>query len=267
MDRIDTYVEDVLALLVSRHQQTNNEAIVRAFAKQCQLIENAIYQLFTEQYLDNAAGVNLDNIGAIVGQPRRLLSDENYRRLIRVRVLVQNSEGTLPEIVSIVKLFLNDDAISVRIVDEPPHHVTVYVDDSLTDSDANTLLSLLQDSVVGSVRVHLRYYEDGASEDNMFTLGGLSNINGSHFIGNTTLNVTNTTGFPDTGSLMLSHGSSEYEVVTYSAKTLTTFTISALTKDHIDFLNNTVIEYSDTEGLSDGDPATIGGKYSTVISS
>ncbi len=59
--------------------------------------------------LDDAEGVNLDLIGKIVREARDGRSDYVYRRALRVRVLINRSQGRLRDLIQIVRLFEDMD--------------------------------------------------------------------------------------------------------------------------------------------------------------
>lgn len=53
-------------------------------------------------YLGSAAGSNLDQWGALIGQPRSGLTDEEYRRFISARPMANRSTGTIDELTAIL---------------------------------------------------------------------------------------------------------------------------------------------------------------------
>lgn len=53
-------------------------------------------------YLGSAAGSNLDQWGALIGQPRAGLTDEEYRRFISARPMANRSTGTIDELTAIL---------------------------------------------------------------------------------------------------------------------------------------------------------------------
>lgn len=74
-----------------------------AYTDEIQLLENAIWDLYTAYLLDYAGTAQLDTIGKIVGERRNGLSNAAYRIRIRVRILINNSFGRAPQIKTIIK--------------------------------------------------------------------------------------------------------------------------------------------------------------------
>jgi hypothetical protein len=79
--------------------------------------------------VERAPGVWLDNLGRIMGEPRRGRGDYEHRRGLRVRVLVNRSSGTPAELARIARLHEELDAEAVvRVRREGPGSVVVYID-------------------------------------------------------------------------------------------------------------------------------------------
>lgn len=84
-------------------------AMIAAQADQFQLLENAIFSLDRGRQLFDgtsypAVGAQLDGIGALVGQPRNGMTDDLYLVFILGRIGVNFSNGTLPELSTLVSL-------------------------------------------------------------------------------------------------------------------------------------------------------------------
>ena len=70
-----------------------------------QAIEDLAYQMLALRSVYTATGVNLDVLGKIVGQPRiaYAATDDVYRLLILVKILVNRSAGHLEELLTIIE--------------------------------------------------------------------------------------------------------------------------------------------------------------------
>lgn len=77
------------------------EELLRILAEQVQEIEDALWEIAQDD-VDSAVGTQLDGFGAIVGAERQGLTDPNYRALIRATIRANRSEGTTPDLYSIV---------------------------------------------------------------------------------------------------------------------------------------------------------------------
>jgi hypothetical protein len=66
--------------------------------------------------IENAAGVNLDNIGDLLGAPSRgASSDDDYRSLLYALIVAYNATGTASEIIQAASLII--DAEEIKIVE------------------------------------------------------------------------------------------------------------------------------------------------------
>lgn len=98
-----------LSKLLSQFQNKPRiTAVSNAFSKQFQAIEDAAWDLLTKRLLSSSTiGAQLDLIGRIVGRPRGGLSDDPYRVMLAVQVLVNHSSGTPDQIIAIVQKMLD----------------------------------------------------------------------------------------------------------------------------------------------------------------
>lgn len=79
----------------------NIDALVKAVATQSQLFENAAFEVLLNTLIATAVGVQLDLLGDIVGVERQGLSDADYRVRIGAQILLNNSSGTIPELIDL----------------------------------------------------------------------------------------------------------------------------------------------------------------------
>ncbi len=73
-----------------------NQAILTGLLAQVQEVEDVVWETSQAFLLDTAEGDQLDLLGTLVGEGRQDRTDSEYRAAIRVRILVNKSEG-LPE--------------------------------------------------------------------------------------------------------------------------------------------------------------------------
>ena len=148
-----THVADGLKHLAYQFQDLPNfEAILIAWLNRIQEIEDVLWELIDERTIDAAVGVQLDGIGAIVGEPRLGKTDDKYRLFIKARRLVNLSSGTVPELIEILGL-LTENTIEYRV--EYPAGFSLIVADILALPESVALI--LSDAVVAGVAVHLNY--------------------------------------------------------------------------------------------------------------
>lgn len=108
--KIDDHAERAVAdLLFQFKNKPRIQALVEALAFVIQWVEDLAFDLLIETYLDVAEGYQLDQWGKIVGERRRGLSDEDYRRFISARVLANLSAGTVDDIIEVFKIVTGGD--------------------------------------------------------------------------------------------------------------------------------------------------------------
>jgi hypothetical protein len=107
-------VEDGLSLLLPQFQEsTNIKGLLRSVFEVAQGTEDGILDVFQGSGLDNATGYTLDLIGELVGVSRARLDDSTYRSAIRVRISINRSTGTIPDIISLIGLVTDNSDFDV----------------------------------------------------------------------------------------------------------------------------------------------------------
>lgn len=150
-----------VALALSRlpeqfKSKTNVRAFLEAMVESKQSIEDAIVQLLTMRFLTTATGVTLEAIGNLVGQSRDGADDDIYRRYIRTRIKTNRSNGTIPDIITISRLVLDDAGLSLLVSRSGIATIVILVGAEAVSADlADTLISFLRQAAVAGVRLIL----------------------------------------------------------------------------------------------------------------
>lgn len=219
----------------------NTEKLLISMTGPAQDVEDAMFDLFVYRAADTAFGDQLDALGNLVGQERGGLSDDDYRRFIRARVMANRSRGNIEDMIRVMNLVINDPAVTIEL-ETQRGTIVVRLRGIITSSAlAAIVLEFAKDSKSGGIRVVLESYVDVEAE--MFTTARTAFLSGSVIIGATNLPVdpayTSSAAvleFPATGSLVLDEGTTQAETVTYSFRGFLggvyTFTCSACTKTH-----------------------------------
>ena len=80
------------------------------FVEVDQLIDAA-----SDQYdLENAKGIQLDRIGKQLGEKREGNNDDLYRLLIRLRVLLNTTNGSVNDIIKVIKYIYSSEVVNIR---------------------------------------------------------------------------------------------------------------------------------------------------------
>lgn len=105
IEQLTDHVAQAKALLLEQYKRKLRiRALVGVYARQAQILEDAIWSVILGRMLPNAVGVQLDVLGDIVGQKRLGQPDDRYRALIAVRIAINRSSGFPDEIINIVRL-------------------------------------------------------------------------------------------------------------------------------------------------------------------
>lgn len=101
------------------------------------------FELFkTTLDIDNAAGVNLDNIGDLLGAPSRgASSDDTYRNLLYALIIAYNATGTASEIIQAAKLII--DAEEIKIIESYNAGFAIEIK-NVTSGDVSQVNSIIR---------------------------------------------------------------------------------------------------------------------------
>lgn len=169
MNKIESHAAEALERLCELFKaKANIRALITLWCGPIQAFEDVMYQVLTERTVDIAIGVQLDMLGVIVGQPRGGLSDDDYRRYIRARIRVNRSNGTINQILAIVRLIVNNSTAVIHFDPSYPAAAIIRVAGIAFDSAiAAALIFFLRDAAAGGVRLVLEW-STVAPEDTFF---------------------------------------------------------------------------------------------------
>jgi hypothetical protein len=99
------HVADALANALSQFDDsTNLLTMVRILVGQVQELEDVVVSCFIDRTIDTAQGAQLNQYGAVVGQIRDGLTDSEYRKVIRTRIMANRSNTQINTILAVVAL-------------------------------------------------------------------------------------------------------------------------------------------------------------------
>lgn len=125
---ISNHAEQALNLLTSMFRgRPVIEGLTSAFAKEIQRWESAAWGVINGRNLASGEGVALDAIGALIGESRKGKSDEDYRKALSLRILINRSTGRIGEILKILDAIIRYSPSGVvwRYYDSPPAGFTL----------------------------------------------------------------------------------------------------------------------------------------------
>ena len=117
-----TRVTDAQALWTHQLRgKTNIDAITSLFATESQSLETVIQDILTARTIDGAVGVQLDDLGSLVGQYREGRTDDRYRIWIKARIIANRSSGSPPDMYAIASTILGS-AMPLELIQIPTGH-------------------------------------------------------------------------------------------------------------------------------------------------
>ena len=94
IEQIETHVDDARGRFTSQYAEAELlKGLSDLWAERIQSLEDAAWSVLTERWLDVAVGQQLNELGAVVGEPRLGRSDEPYREAIQTRISINQSGG------------------------------------------------------------------------------------------------------------------------------------------------------------------------------
>lgn len=156
-------------LLCTFSNSTILRGLVEGLMQVIQEGEDTLYSLLYDQSLDNAAGDQLDRIGAKLGEDRLGRGDTEYREAIITRIFINQSSGGIDEILEIFnRLFDNPEGIVYSSLRVAEFTVEFLLDPSLSETDKAYLTRQLLAAIAAGVRFNLVEYSSdyfGFNED------------------------------------------------------------------------------------------------------
>jgi hypothetical protein len=138
---------------------TKVEEFLTALLTPFQALEDGIQQCIVGRRIDTAVGVQLDELGKLVGRPREgITDDEMYRRFVRAQIATNNSDGRTEDLITITRLVVYDDAATYRVRNYGAACVHVQILNVAVEWElAARLIRLLRAAVSAGVRVVLEF--------------------------------------------------------------------------------------------------------------
>lgn len=120
------------------------------FGTKIQELEEVFRQLLLRLDIDNAVGAQLDGIGSIVGQAREGNDDDKYKILIKLRIGINVSEGTIEDIITIWKLVTGGTDVTIR--EAYPAKIELTTDTYVTE-DIAWIKGKMEEVLAGGVGI------------------------------------------------------------------------------------------------------------------
>lgn len=142
--------------------RSNIEALADYIAQEAQKLEDALQGMLSILQIDESSGVQLANLGRLVGQPSTGEPDDVYRLRIKARIVANRSSGDPESLYAVfVAMFaLQGQGGQAKTFTSPAaigEFVFRVLGFPLDPSTAGVLFELLASSTVGGVRLILEW--------------------------------------------------------------------------------------------------------------
>lgn len=143
VDKVDDYSNfNKPPWLIEFFKGSNITGILEAADRQFNDLENAAFDFFSEIWLENAEGEQLDVLGDIVGINRNGRNDTDYKAVIQMKIEINVSSGQPERLIQAVRLLYGKEGI--EYYPNYPAKIRIYVEDQeYTLDEAQILLAIV----------------------------------------------------------------------------------------------------------------------------
>jgi hypothetical protein len=142
-------------LLAQFQGKPNFAGVIGPIVDQVQELETVFMDLLTGRYLDNAVGVQLDGLGAIVGEPRADKADDDYRIAIQGRILSNRLHSRIEDLLGLFSFLLPSGAAGWHLREGKEAAFTLSMLEASTATQAAALNQILQRAKGAGIRASL----------------------------------------------------------------------------------------------------------------
>ena len=150
------------------------QALTTLWAERMQALEDAAWSVLTERWIAPAAGVQLDELGDIVGEPRLGRTDETYRDALEVRISINRSGGEPERIIEFFRRIAGANQVLYQEV--YPAKIELFVGGDVSLEQAQRVRDIVPAGVgtiyIGETGGEIPFGTSGvAIEDGLFEFG------------------------------------------------------------------------------------------------
>lgn len=247
VDKITNHVDQGLAALIEQYRDsTNLKALLSSFVARAQGFEDVSYDVLVKRGLEAAEGQQLDDIGLVVNQPRAAEDDDLYRVRLRARIKTNISEGTVENLITILKLITNT---SVQVIDNGFASASISITSTtLTNEVARISGQFSADAKPVGIELTFTWRQQDRP---MFRMAVATALSSSISPGVAVLPTTSISPkFPKQGTLIIGEGLATEEEVGYSDYNSAGFTVSGTVTSNSHDANEYLTLKRDDRGFS-----------------
>ena len=188
LSKIDTHAADAAARIGQEYKASPRICgVIATHAGQIQELDDALWQLATERYLDvtvdsvyyEAVGIQLDVIGSILAESRGAMTDDEYRLVLKAKIRLIKSSGTVEELVAIFHALF--PLATITVTTRPPAYVSVHVSGVITATEGAIGRRMCRQGRAAGVHGSFRWQEDATAA--LFTLDTGPGLDVGHLAG------------------------------------------------------------------------------------
>lgn len=113
LERTNVVEKGVERLVWALQEKPNVTKMLEVFLQEIQEIEDLLLSILEVKDINTAKGVQLDNIGYILGQYREGRGDEEFREALLQQININTANGTYQTIYDIIKEYTNSDRLRI----------------------------------------------------------------------------------------------------------------------------------------------------------
>lgn len=149
------HAEEAISHLIELFKNgPRNQTILQAIGVQLQELEEAAADVLVGFFVDTAVGDQLDILGRVVGETRQGRTDNDYRAAVRVRILVNMSDGKVEQLLAIARGLVPE--ATVALVEVYPMSIRLEFS-TLGTTSLRTVFSILKQAKAAGVRLLVSY--------------------------------------------------------------------------------------------------------------
>jgi len=141
-EKLSLFVEEFSTATVMK-DYTNS------FLDESNELENIFQDLLDDRSVDTAVGVQLDQVGLLVGELRNRRDDEEFRNAIKLKIAVNTSSGTVEDIIRVIKLLFGEETGST-VLRTGKALLTIFIDE---DKPTDDIIPFLQQVLAAGVKI------------------------------------------------------------------------------------------------------------------
>lgn len=158
-------------------------ALLRAFIRQVQILEDATWEVMNAYHVDTADSARLEVLGRVVGQSRFDFTDAEYRAVLRAKIAANKSRTRTDDIINVMHLAASASG-QVQVNHYSPATAAVLPFESYSEAAITALVFLLPRTRAAGVQMHVffshiangtyDYESTGIDLDNTITPGSVA---------------------------------------------------------------------------------------------